>query len=125
MQQPDSILADPLCMLLSNLTQKAESVSSSLLTLQSPPNNHLLFPDLIKAFVNGADKNTSVNKNANFDFLASSLANMTTLPKCRQALLELKANDESEIARIGAFTEHPNTIRRGGVASVLKWVHTI
>lgn len=111
-------------MLLSNLTQKSDSVSSSLLNLKS--GNSSAFAGLLEAFVTGADKNPSVNKNATFDFLASCFANVTTLPAGRNALFALPKDGkgESAVTRIAAFTEHPDTIRRGGVASLLKQVTT-
>lgn len=109
-------------MLLSNLTQKSEAVSSSLLKLKLEET--LAFPALLDKFVNGADKNVEVNKHANFDFLASSYANITTLPAGRTALLSLPKDSkgDSAVTRVAAFTEHTDTIRRGGVASILKYV---
>ena len=112
-------------MLLSNLTQKSESVSASLLSLKFGETS--AFAAMLDQFVNGADKNVEVNKHANFDFLASSYANMTTLPAGRTALLSLPKDSkgESAVTRIAAFTEHSDTIRRGGVASILKCVFLV
>lgn len=109
----DSLLADPLCMLLSNLTQKSDAqLSNALLP-------HL--QDLMNLYITGADKATSNSKHASFDFLASVFANLSTVPSARETFVKCALQDgESALAQLAVFTEHPSVIRRGGTASTLK-----
>ncbi|KAJ9478479.1 Protein HGH1 [Pseudozyma hubeiensis] len=94
----------------------------------------------------GPDGRPRIKRKTNCNFLASVFANVTVLPRGRdwfvtplsassaaasviaQAALARGAADqgvapaatEYPVARIMAFTEHPNLIRRGGVISTLK-----
>lgn len=111
------MIADPLTMLLSNLT-KDVSCSSALLGLSSDA--VALLADI---FARGEGRHA--NPNASFDSLASVLANLSVTAPGRTALLRPDASDrplESPIVKMAAFTEHPSLIRRGGVISSLKWV---
>lgn len=105
-------------MLLSNMTQH-QLVATDQAILR-------LIPILVNLFVEGADYNQDINPKANFDFLASALANITThcSSSVRSSFAEPpeSASTQSHVARIAVFTEHPSTIRRGGVASIIKWV---
>ncbi|KAJ7147621.1 hypothetical protein C8R43DRAFT_526799 [Mycena crocata] len=88
-------------------------------------------PMLVDAFVQGAetgDTETRIRK-GNMHFLASVFANLTTSPAGRNFFLGPRVSNvlepaksalEYPLANILAFTEHPDTIRRGGVASTLK-----
>ncbi|PWZ00823.1 hypothetical protein BCV70DRAFT_200089 [Testicularia cyperi] len=94
----------------------------------------------------GPDGRPRIKRKTNCNFLASVFANVTVLPRGRdwfvtplsastaatsasaQAALARGINEqgvappatEYPVARITAFTEHPNLIRRGGVISTLK-----
>lgn len=94
----------------------------------------------------GPDGRPRIKRKTNCNFLASVFANVTVLPRGRdwfvtplsassaatsataQAALARGVDDQGAIpaateypvARIMAFTEHPNLIRRGGVISTLK-----
>lgn len=94
----------------------------------------------------GPDGRPLVKRKTNCNFLASVFANVTTVPKGRdffvtplsaasaaasasaQAQMQVATRDHSSappaneypVARIMAFTEHPDLIRRGGVISALK-----
>ena len=109
------MIADPLAMLLSNLT-KDSACSAALLQLS--PDNAALLADI---FTRGEGKHA--NPNATFDFLASVLANVSITAAGRAALLKPDAPDrptEAPIVKLSAFTEHPSLIRRGGVISAVK-----
>ena len=99
-------------MLLSNLTQKSDAMSTSLLAIPKAVEG------LVDVFVQGVEKEW--NKNANYHFLASTFANLTTLPKGRETLLSLGQGEESAVSRLCGFTQYPDPVRRGGVASTLK-----
>ncbi|KAJ7173474.1 hypothetical protein C8R46DRAFT_115733 [Mycena filopes] len=90
----------------------------------------LALPLLLDAFVQGAesgDVSTRIRK-GNVHFLASVFANLSTSPAgrnfflCPRAPNVLEPNGALEypLVKILAFTEHKDTIRRGGVASTLK-----
>lgn len=109
----DSLLADPLCMLLSNLSQRADPALCDKLLPQ--------LPDLMKLYITGADPATSNSKHANFDFLASVFANLSTVPSARDTFIKCELEDgESAMTQLAVFTEHPSVIRRGGTASTIK-----
>ncbi|KAJ6580870.1 hypothetical protein B0H19DRAFT_1207074 [Mycena capillaripes] len=87
-------------------------------------------PLLVDAFVQGADEgdvSTRIRK-GNLHFLASVFANLSTAPAGRNFFLGPRASKvlepdgalEYPLAKLVAFTEHKDTIRRGGVASTLK-----
>jgi hypothetical protein len=138
-QSATHVLADPLAMLLSNLT-KLDSVAASLISMQ-------LYEDvsaidaLVEVFVTG--DNGAHNKNASYHFLASVLANLSIVRR-EERVLRVPELDTAQspvgratllaktrpatpaeacaIARMAVFTEHPDLIRRGGVASAIKCV---
>lgn len=129
-----ALLSDLACMLLSNMT-KIESISIQLLNLRlpfpssssatasTPTDSH---PDdvealdlLLEVFLKGEGK--KYNPNANYDFLASVFANVSTIAPGRAYLLATPAPSlEPPLSKLISFTEHPSTIRRGGVASSIK-----
>ncbi|KAH7335202.1 hypothetical protein B0J17DRAFT_600898 [Rhizoctonia solani] len=80
---------------------------------------------LIDAFVDAAtvpgESKAERKRKGDLHFLASVFANVTVVPAGRLSLLSLR-NETSEfaLAKLLSFTEHPDTIRRGGVASTLK-----
>ncbi|GAA5981203.1 hypothetical protein JCM10908_004021 [Rhodotorula pacifica] len=74
---------------------------------------------LLEVFLKGDSK--KYNPNATYDFLASVFANVSLLPAGRAFLLATPDRSaEPPLAKIISFTEHPSTIRRGGVASTIK-----
>ncbi|KAI0272436.1 DUF383-domain-containing protein [Gloeopeniophorella convolvens] len=92
-------------------------------------------PFLVDAFVQGASIDASVpldkrTRKSELHFLASVFANLSTSPPGRLFfltpqpvdLLEPEATDNAEypLAKLVVFTEHKDTIRRGGVASLIK-----
>ncbi|KAJ9084704.1 Protein hgh1 [Entomophthora muscae] len=109
---PDSVLADPVSMLLSNLT-KHEGPAVALLKTDTA------LEDLADVFVKGVDK--MYNKQANYDFLASVFANLSMFPIARVYFLVPSSRDGLlPITRLMVFSEHKNIIRRGGVISAIK-----
>ncbi|TFK39500.1 hypothetical protein BDQ12DRAFT_698154 [Crucibulum laeve] len=91
----------------------------------------LALPLLIDAFVKGAQLDEDLSKRTRkgeLHFLASVFANITISPAGRNYFLSpqpiepLKPTGPLEypLAKIVAFTEHKDTIRRGGVASTMK-----
>ncbi|KAI9291484.1 DUF383-domain-containing protein [Neoconidiobolus thromboides FSU 785] len=109
---PTTVLADPVCMLLSNLS-KNEQVAVTLLKIENS------VEDLTDVFVKGSQK--LYNKHAEFHFLASVFANVTQFEFARRYFLEKSERDRLlPITRLMVFTEHPNIIRRGGVISAIK-----
>ncbi|THH15754.1 hypothetical protein EW146_g4786 [Bondarzewia mesenterica] len=90
-------------------------------------------PLLVEAFVCGANAGLSVEREkrsqkSELHFLASVFANMTTTPSGRMFFLTprrsdvgaLSASSEFPLSKLVVFTEHKDTIRRGGVISTLK-----
>ncbi|GAA6036012.1 hypothetical protein JCM8097_005214 [Rhodosporidiobolus ruineniae] len=144
-----AVLSDLACMLLSNMS-KLDLVSKQILGLRVPftisePAPSAAEPTkdgeekdedkptavqattdeiaaldlLLEVFLKGEGK--QYNPNANYDFLASVFANVSLLPPGRAFLLSTPdPSIEPPLAKIISFTEHPSTIRRGGVASTIK-----
>lgn len=108
------MIADPLSMLLSNITKNG-SAAAALLALG--PDILALICDI---FVSGEGKHA--NANASYDFLASVLANLASMPAGRKAMIKPEARDmaKAPIAKMASFTEHPSLIRRGGSISAIK-----
>ncbi|KZT09824.1 DUF383-domain-containing protein [Laetiporus sulphureus 93-53] len=98
-----------------------------------PRSVHAL-PPLLDAFVQGAsvEETQDVEKRVrrgSLHFLSSVFANLSTTPAGRMFFLTprptdpLKSSDEGleyPLTKLLVFTEHKDTIRRGGVASTLK-----
>ncbi|KAG2067749.1 DUF383-domain-containing protein [Suillus decipiens] len=97
------------------------------------PQDILALPLLIDAFVEGASidpsgDRTSRKRKGDLHFLASVFANISTSPAGRAFFVTPQPTDplnpnstnEYPLAKIVVFTEHEDTIRRGGVASTLK-----
>ncbi|KAK7060767.1 Protein hgh1 [Paramarasmius palmivorus] len=143
---PQSILADLASMLLSNLTASS-SACATLLSMKSrsgsctapvpfPGGDErevLALPLLLDAFAQGAqiDEIQDLSKRprkATLHFLGSVFGNLTSSPAGREFFLTPRPSDpiaansdlEYPLAKIVSFTEHKNTIRRGGVASTIK-----
>lgn len=97
------------------------------------PQDTPALPLLIDAFVEGAlidpsGDRASRKRKGDLHFLASVFANISTSPAGRTFFVTPRPTDplnpssinEYPLAKIIAFTEHQDTIRRGGVASTLK-----
>ncbi|KAK7466263.1 Protein hgh1 [Stygiomarasmius scandens] len=94
----------------------------------------LALPLLLDAFVQGAElvnESEDLSKRSrkgNLHFMASVFANLTSSPTGRlffftphpSNILKPSDNLEYPLAKIISFTEHKDTIRRGGVASTIK-----
>ncbi|KAI0832011.1 DUF383-domain-containing protein [Trametes gibbosa] len=100
---------------------------------EAEPTEALALPLLIDAFVKGAppDENQDLSKRmrrGELHFLSSVFANITTIPTGREFFLTPRPSDpfvedtdlEYPLAKLLAFTEHKDMIRRGGVASTIK-----
>ncbi|KAJ2726070.1 Protein hgh1 [Coemansia sp. Benny D115] len=120
---PKCVIADMMCMLLSNLT-KVDSVCRLLSVLRVGEvagicNSRLALDQLTDVFVKGMDK--AYNKSASFSFLASVFADMTNYSFGRRYFLERTSYDgKLPITKIMVFSEYPDLIRRGGVDSTMK-----
>ncbi|GAA6002814.1 hypothetical protein JCM10207_007695 [Rhodosporidiobolus poonsookiae] len=141
-----AVLSDLACMLLSNMS-KLDTVSKQIVALRVPftirptatsepaegeePATKAARADeettdeisaldlLLEVFLKGEGK--KYNPNANYDFLASVFANISLLPLGRAFLLSTPdPSVEPPLAKLISFTEHPSTIRRGGVVSTIK-----
>ncbi|KAK4103636.1 DUF383-domain-containing protein [Parathielavia hyrcaniae] len=114
--------ANLLAMLLANLA-KSGGLKSIATRKQDPPaaltSNELVLNQLLDLFVKGADG--TYNKDANFDYLAYVLADLSKHPEIRQFFVTRQDYDEIvPINKIKVFTEHKSDIRRKGVASTIK-----
>ncbi|KAF8649277.1 hypothetical protein AX16_005905 [Volvariella volvacea WC 439] len=90
-----------------------------------------VLPLLVDAFVQGAQVDPSDlakrTRKGDLHFLASVFANVTVSPAGREFFLtpcenplDGDAEKEYPLAKVVSFTEHKDTIRRGGVASIIK-----
>ncbi|EJF64058.1 hypothetical protein DICSQDRAFT_159976 [Dichomitus squalens LYAD-421 SS1] len=97
----------------------------------SEPKEVLALPLLVDAFVKAASVTEEREKRlfkGDLHFLASVFANISTVPVGRAFFLTPRSIDplnedadlEYPLSKIVAFTEHKDTIRRGGVASTIK-----
>ncbi|KAI0766657.1 DUF383-domain-containing protein [Trametes elegans] len=97
------------------------------------PKEVLALPLLVDAFVKAAPgvENQDLEKRTHkgdLHFLASVFANLSTIPAGRMFFLTPRSSDpfcddvdlEYPLSKLLAFTEHKDTIRRGGVASTIK-----
>jgi hypothetical protein len=90
---------------------------------------YLALPLLLEAFVQGAALgDVKEKRKGDLHFLASVFANLTTSPAGREFFLTAQPSNvlvpespkEYPLSKVVPFTEHKDTIRRGGVASVIK-----
>ncbi|CAE6349961.1 unnamed protein product [Rhizoctonia solani] len=145
---PGSLLADLATMVLSNMTvnhnviqtllslkiqlenghpvasrASTAPVPSSTGSVQTREESAIIL--LVDAFVDAAtvpgESKEEKKRKGDLHFLASVFANITVTSAGRLALLALDpVTSEFALAKILSFTEHPDIIRRGGVASTLK-----
>lgn len=110
-------------MLLSNLAKsdRMEKLTSMKRPLpdKSVSTSSYVLDQLFDCFVKGADG--SLNKHANFDYLAYLLADMSKHKTGRDHLLSKREYDGVvPISKLTVFTEHKSHIRRRGVASTIR-----
>lgn len=120
---PANAHADLIGMLLANMA-KSDSILRILDLKRAVPGKGVsdspkAIDQLMDCFVKGAEK--SLNKEANFDYLAYFFADISRLPQGRQYFITRQAYDGViPISKLVVFTEHKSTIRRKGVASTIK-----
>jgi hypothetical protein len=118
--------ADLSAMLLSNLTQE-ESVARQLMKMadhdgglvdesSSTDFNITWLDDCLEAFLGGRNYNSS----ADYHFLASVFANLSRYPSIRVYLVSSLNSSSSPLRKLLSSLQHPNVIRRGGIASLVK-----
>lgn len=91
--------------------------------------DELALPLLLDAYVQGAGEDPQVRKGS-LHFLSSVFANIASSSTGRNffytprpsSFLKPTENIEFPFAKIVVFTEHKDTIRRGGAASAIKYV---
>ena len=98
-------MADPACMLLSNLA-RFEIAQERLLKHIS------LFINLFLSLPS--------NANANYDFLGGVIANLAMLPQGCSAICQSEDTGEDRLSLLAVFTEHPSVVRRKSVANAIK-----
>ncbi|KAJ9607991.1 Protein hgh1 [Cladophialophora chaetospira] len=120
---PKEETANEIAMLLSNLA-KADHLSRLIkLKRPLPPPSVSTSPyaldQLLDCFVKGAD--ATLNKHANYDYLAYLLADLSKHKAGRDHFLSKRPYDGVvPISKLTVFTEHKSHVRRRGVASTLK-----
>ncbi|KAK4193688.1 protein HGH1 [Podospora australis] len=109
-------------MLLANMS-KWDSLKRIAAQKQPAPeplkSDELMLNQLLDLFVKGADG--TYNKDADYDYLAYVLADLSKHAEIRQFFLTQQDYDGvMPINKIKVFTEHKSDIRRKGVASIIK-----
>ncbi|OMH83509.1 Protein HGH1-like protein [Zancudomyces culisetae] len=110
-------------MLLSNLT-KNPTITDKIIKLNVQKAGDLCeseraIDQLTEVFVKGVD--SLYNKNANYHFLASAFADISTTTEGVKYFVSRASFDgEVPITKVMVFSEYPELIRRGGVASSIK-----
>ncbi|QRV74194.1 FAM203 family protein [Ceratobasidium sp. AG-Ba] len=145
---PQALLADLACMTLSNITVNPTAIQTILslkirlegdhpiasrsATAPGPPSDPMAIareedaiPLLVDAFIDAAsvpgEGKGQKKRKGDLHFLASVFANVTVTPAGRLSLLSVRRqSSEFLLSGLLSFTEHPDPIRRGGVASTLK-----
>lgn len=121
-QDKDEQNADDVAMLLANLA-KADSfhriVSLTRAAVEHVSTSTNAFNQLMDCFVKGADG--SLNKNANFNYLAYLFADLSKTEEGRTKLTTKQEYDSVvPVTKLLVFTEHRSDIRRRGVAWTIK-----
>ena len=109
-------------MLLANMV-KWDGLKSVATRKQNPPgalkSDELVLNQLLDLFVKGMDG--TYNKDADFDYLAYVLADLSKHAEIRQFFLTKQDYDGVvPLNKIKVFTDHKSDIRRKGVASTIK-----
>jgi hypothetical protein len=113
---PQSILSDPACMLLNNIS-KSPAVIERLI---DPIVN---LDNLLEVFTlgDGELELKRYNPHASFTFLSTIFANISSTPSGSRIFLEKSTIDSQiRIARLALFISHTSLIKRGGVISAIK-----
>ncbi|KAG8696292.1 hypothetical protein FRC09_008604 [Ceratobasidium sp. 395] len=145
---PQALLADLACMALSNITVNPNAIQTLLslkiriegnhpiasrsATAPGPPSDPMAIPReedaitlLVDAFVDAAvvpgEVKEERKRKGDLHFLASVFANITVTPAGRLSLLSVREQtQEFLLSGLLSFVEHPDPIRRGGIASTIK-----
>ncbi|KAH0844982.1 hypothetical protein AYO21_04094 [Fonsecaea monophora] len=120
---PKEQTADEIAMLLSNLAKKDDMEKlinlKRALPVKTVSTSPYALDQLLDCFVKGADG--SLNKHANFDYVAYLLADLSKHKVGRDYFLSKRDYDGVvPISKLTVFTEHKSHIRRRGVASTIK-----
>ncbi|XP_014470537.1 PREDICTED: protein HGH1 homolog [Dinoponera quadriceps] len=105
-----SVLADPCCMILSNMTRPFHSVDRVIALIEQCGYTW----DAIMAAFTAKQYNTT---GAKMHYLGPVFSNLSQSPYVRRYLMD---RDHCVIQRLFPFTEHPDMIRRGGIVGTLK-----
>ncbi|XP_037089609.1 protein HGH1 homolog [Pollicipes pollicipes] len=109
--RPDSALADPCCMTLSNLSRAPAPCRELWRRLEEGP---VTVDDLVTALCQ-RDYNTA---GCHLNYLGPLLSNLTQLPEARRYML---SRDRVLFQRLLPFTEYKESlVRRGGVVGAIK-----
>ncbi|KAK6543291.1 hypothetical protein TWF694_000047 [Orbilia ellipsospora] len=123
---PSYPAADYIAMLLANMA-KHEVVPEKILKLKREKpkpewkvsDSENAMDQLMDLFVKGSNK--TLNKNANFDYLAYLFADIAGNTEGRKHFVKAQEYDKViPITKLIVFTEHASLIRRKGVASTIK-----
>ncbi|KAK6532240.1 hypothetical protein TWF281_006432 [Arthrobotrys megalospora] len=114
--------ADSIAMLLANMA-KHESIPGKILKLKREKpkvsGSENAMDQLMDLFVKGSGK--TLNKNADFDYLAYLFADIAGHPEGRKHFTEAQPYDNViPLTKLIVFTEHESLVRRKGVASTIK-----
>lgn len=114
--------ADLAAMLLANLS-KDDAIGKLVGLKRGIPkgvsSSALAMDQLMDCFVKGAGR--TLNKEANFDYLAYVFADISRLPLGRSYFVTRQQYDDViPISKLVVFTEHKSVIRRKGVAQTIK-----
>ncbi|EXJ80857.1 hypothetical protein A1O3_07143 [Capronia epimyces CBS 606.96] len=120
---PKETNANEVAMLLANLA-KSDAMEKVITLKRSQPDKSVstslyALDQLFDLFVKGADG--SLNKHADFDYLAYLLADMSKHKAGRDHFLSKREYDGVvPISKLTVFTEHASHVRRRGVAHTIK-----
>ncbi|XP_029287734.1 protein HGH1 homolog [Cottoperca gobio] len=106
---PEYVLSDKICKILSNLTRHLKTCKIVFKVLQEEVGMVKLVEIICTE---------GYNKKANFHYLGTLLSNLTQLPEARTYMLD---KDRCVIQRLFPFTQYQaSLIRRGGVVGILR-----
>lgn len=110
-EDPNSHITDPSCMILSNLTRPSQLIDK---VIDKILETDMTFDKLVTIFT----KNNYNTKGANLNYLGPVFSNLSQSPRIRKFLLDDK---KCVIQRLLPFTEFQDSaIRRGGIVGTLK-----
>ncbi|XP_043281992.1 protein HGH1 homolog isoform X2 [Venturia canescens] len=107
----NSVLADPCCMILSNMTRPSSLVNRMVTLFE---NSGFSWDSIVAAFTATQYNNVG----ANLHYLGPVFSNLSQSPDVRRFLMDIELRP---IQRLLPFTEYPDSIvRRGGIVGTLK-----